>query len=372
MVRLVTEQAPPSSPRFLFIQALRGIAALMVVAFHCWRELHWRGRLPDHDALAVFGIFDFGVDLFFVISGFVMVHSTRNLAGGWRAAGHFLRRRLLRIAPMYWGATLLFLLPLLAAPHLLRRSGYTAAYIAASFGFIPWQRPLDVVPSVSPIYGLGWTLNYEMAFYALLAALVGIGARRRVPIVCVVMLALAIAGFAVPPTMPQAYFYTRSLLLEFAFGAMACVALQAGYRLSVPAALALIAAGTILWLAGGLALPLHDGTNNLRGLVWGPAAAAIVGGAVLASPRSGPSGSPAVSFWSRLGDASYSLYLSHLFILRLLSMLLAQTPVSTATTVGFALLAVILSCGCGWLLHCTVEKRILARQGDYWRIPQSA
>jgi exopolysaccharide production protein ExoZ len=109
----VTNLARESSPaNFLTIQALRAVAALLVVllrAFETWGErvdpaapgVSW-----DNGAA--------GVDIFFISSGFVMVISSRRLAdrrGGWLV---FLRHRVVRIVPLYWLLTTAKILAVLA------------------------------------------------------------------------------------------------------------------------------------------------------------------------------------------------------------------------------------------------------------------
>ncbi|SRR6266571_871351 len=97
------------------IQILRAVAALLVLAGHLWATLAWLGK-PD--ALPNFVAGAAGVDLFFVISGFVMVHSSEKFFGQPGGSVQFLLRRLARIVPLYWVATTAALAIALIRSHL--------------------------------------------------------------------------------------------------------------------------------------------------------------------------------------------------------------------------------------------------------------
>jgi exopolysaccharide production protein ExoZ len=354
---------------------MRAVAALLVLVYHVGREIDWQDPSAGAVFLPLAGVCDFGVDFFFVISGFVMVYVTAGRPGGARAARDFFGRRLIRIAPMYWIATLLFILPVLIAPQTLHRRGYSLAYILASFGFVPWQRPDDVIPSISPIFGLGWTLNYEMAFYICFAAMIALRVRRPEIALAVSFAVLGAIGFLVAPFDAQIYFYTRTLLLEFVFGAVIATQFLKGRRIEAGAGIAMIFVGIAIWLAAGWYLPVRDGTVNIRGLSWGAAAALLVGGVSLAPAIGGRFERRGLRILQQLGDASYSLYLSHLFVLRSVSILFARAGIGMAYPYLFLSIVAFLACAVAFLLHRSVEKTILSfahralgRQGELRRV----
>jgi exopolysaccharide production protein ExoZ len=138
------------------IQHLRAIAALGVVFYHASSQVN--GGHSDYVRMGAAG-----VDLFFVISGFIM----------WVTAiardeppGRFALKRLIRIVPLYWLITTAVLLLVLAKPDLMRSASLNLTHIASSYGFIAWPHPRSAHrfwPLVIP----GWTLNYEMLFYAI-------------------------------------------------------------------------------------------------------------------------------------------------------------------------------------------------------------
>lgn len=139
--------------KFLTIQYLRGLAAALVLASHA---LLYPLVEPD---LGFGRLGWLGVILFFVISGFIMVTVT----GESRfSARDFLRRRFIRVVPMYWAATLIAALLALAVPHLFKTTVYDTGEVVLSLLFIPFYNPAS--GGIHPLYKLGWTLNYEVFF----------------------------------------------------------------------------------------------------------------------------------------------------------------------------------------------------------------
>lgn len=289
------------------IQVLRALAALMVVLHHLRHELAALGlgagalvRLPWWA----------GVDVFFAISGFIIVHATGPAYDGPGGRRRFLVHRVARVVPLYWLVTLAYLVVALALPRSLGDAGAAAGdpgYLAASFLFWPAARPDG---SLQPLYGLGWTLNYEMLFYAVFALCLGRGRRATVAWTGAALAGLVLFGRLAAPELAPLRFWSDPIVLEFLFGAAVGLAREGGFRLGSPARAALAAAGI-----GGLALIGDAEVAGLaRPVLAGLPAACLV--AALALAEAGP----APVFWvaplSRLGDASYALYLVHPFCLR--------------------------------------------------------
>ena len=270
-----------------------------MVLHHLWHEPFglpgraWFGALP----------WEAGVDVFFVISGFVMVHASARLFAMPGGRGVFLRRRLARIVPLYWATTLVFLLAMLLLPGRINTAWPDWAQLLASFAFLPWARPDGLV---QPVYSLGWTLNYEMFFYAVFALCLPL--RRPVAVGLVAgVLGLAVLGGALLPALPAALtFWSDPLLLEFALGMGLAMLLARGAALpgTVRLGLALL----------GLALLVLLPPEWPRGLRFGPGAGLLVAAAALGPEPRLPD---ALARWmASLGDASYALYLVHPFALR--------------------------------------------------------
>ena len=276
----------------------------MVVAHHLAHELGALG-LGGAGAAPLPGWA--GVDVFFVISGFIMVHATGpdyDRPGGRR---RFLAHRVARVVPLYWLMTLAFLGVALAAPRALGDAGAAAnpGYLAASFLFWPVARADG---GLLPLYGLGWTLNYEMFFYAVFAAGLGAGRARTVAWAGSVFALLVAVGVLVRPLPAPLAFWSDPIVLEFLLGAALGLLHARGVRLGgVPRlalALAAVAAGAVF--AGGAG----SGVGRLASA--GLPAAMLVAAAALARPGAVGAPRPLVV----LGDASYALYLVHPFALR--------------------------------------------------------
>jgi hypothetical protein len=160
-----------STLMLLNLHLLRALAALAVVYFHATSEAGL--NLPIN-------IGGHGVDVFFVISGFIIAYI------GARTPERFFVRRLIRIVPFYWAATLAVFAAATLAPHLLRSTRTDVVQLLCSLFFIPRE---TAYAGTVPTLVLGWSLNYEMYFYVVFA-LALVVAPRRAPIVC----SLAIAA----------------------------------------------------------------------------------------------------------------------------------------------------------------------------------
>jgi exopolysaccharide production protein ExoZ len=214
-----------------------------------------------------------GVDLFFVISGFIMVYSTGG--GTTVSAFEFLERRLIRIVPLYWLATGLAVVVLLLAPQLARQTVLTFPHVLASIAFFPALHPS--APTIyAPLVYVGWTLNYEMLFYALFATGIGFGRLspgRVVAIASTPILTLSAIGFIFFPRGLLG-FYANPIMLEFVFGM--CLALV---LVNVPKSKFY----TWLCVVALIALfALPAATDYDRSLRYGLIASVVVGASIVA------------------------------------------------------------------------------------------
>jgi len=162
----VTAQAHERAPaNFLAIQALRAVAALLVVLLHAFET--WGERVDPAAPGVSWENGAAGVDIFFIISGFVMVISSRRLvdqAGAWLI---FLRHRVVRIVPLYWLLTTLKVLAVVALGGVVLRTGLDFNFVAGSYLFLPVT---DSARHFRPVLPVGLTLTYEFLFYLLFAA----------------------------------------------------------------------------------------------------------------------------------------------------------------------------------------------------------
>jgi exopolysaccharide production protein ExoZ len=221
-----------------------------------------------------------GVDLFFVVSGFIMWVTAVAREEGVQ---HFLLKRAIRIIPLYWLVTALILVIVLAKPDLMRNASHDPAHFAASFAFIAWPHPALQGRFWPPLVP-GWTLNYEALFYVVIAASLSLRKPWRAPLIAVVLVGLASWGMLLHPTQFLS-FYTDPIVLEFLLGAaigMSFETLRPGPK--VAGGLALVGLALAVLVLGVVNLPVPRDSRIMR---WGIA----------------------------LGDASYSIYLTQFLVL---------------------------------------------------------
>ena len=340
-----SEPAWSSHETYIGVQILRGLAALLVVVFHA--GLMVQDRIPGLGDEWVLRFGAAGVDIFFPISGFVMVISTRALLGrrdGWRS---FARRRIIRIVPLYWLATTAKILAVLAVPALALRTELSWWHSVASylFVFVP-----DSNGSVQPVVPVGWTLNYEMFFYALMAAVI-FSRRPLVPTLAGLLLLVAAASAFVPASVAPLTVF-NPIVLEFLAGMWIAVLVSRGLRLSPAGALG-VAVLALTMLAATDRLEAAT-VEHWRLLAWGLPGAALLYAAVSLEPGIA---ARRWRFARLLGDASYALYLSHGFVLPVCAVVLARAgwagPAAAALAFGVAILA---SVAVGIATHLWIER----------------
>lgn len=287
------------------LQMLRGVAATLVVLFH----LQAAATAEGHDAslLRWFHGGEAGVDVFFVLSGFVIFHAVQGRAD--RGAGWFLRQRFWRILPPYWAALGLTLLAL-AAVTVLRGD------------WSEWPSPGRILVSVfllplpDQVMAVAWTLTVEGMFYLVFAAtFFRFGARGAV--VALAVWALVTQGLRVWPTgLPEWMgLILYSGVIEFLFGGLIALAHAAGWRRGAGLACLLGTLGLAAVVTG--VLPFSWGREWVAGLP----AAALVYGLVAGGWR--------MPGWTLVwGEASYLLYLLHLLVFSIAGTLLRMTGVA--------------------------------------------
>lgn len=333
------------------IQVLRGIAALLVVARHL-------GPILGHDLGdgIDLSVGSSGVDLFFVISGFIMVHTTRS---GHVDGIHFLVRRFLRVSPLYYLITfVLFLAGLRKA--LEDQSWLHVARFLESITFVALdaeQRRFD------PIYGPGWTLSYEMFFYGLFAAALSVSRRSAALITSLVIVGLSGLGQAIQ-TLPSTalegilWVLTRTIVLDFVLGMAVGALTPTLWRLASGRAwigvTALAAAALLCWPCGTFATHLASGSDPMLDTFvrFGIPATAIVLAAIgfeAAGMRltRGP--------LAMVGKISYSVYLSHAFTISAIAYLLDRHGAASPLRLAAALATPALSVLFGLLVFRTLE-----------------
>jgi peptidoglycan/LPS O-acetylase OafA/YrhL len=331
-----------------WVQALRAFAALCVAFVHIAHDDIANGADPDgiFKAITTFFPWDAGVDIFFVISGFVIVHASAKLFAAPGGPKAFLRRRLTRIVPLYWIMTTAFVAVLCLNRAEIHGDIGGPEFLAASYLFIPWKRPDGVM---QPAFGLGWTLNYEMFFYAVFAPFLLLA--RPYAVAGLALLFGALVVFRADFAMPQLVFWSDPIILEFVFGMI--IALLAARSVTLPLALR---AGLI----GGAIVAFHYNAagHGLRPVIYGLPAACLVACAVL-TPAEKTFSMPE-RFLIRLGDASYGMYLVHPFVMRLFSTLWQKIHAQNEILGTIYVLAgLAVAQMCALIINATLERRTL-------------
>lgn len=287
------------------IQILRGVAASIVVLHHYCQMVQAHG----HSVLANVGSFTWvgasGVDIFFCISGFVIVYSL--LARPQQiGVGAFVMARIKRIIPLYWFFTLLIVL-FWASGRAMKTLVLTPDLLLRSLFLLPVTKvATDGRVNHHPLLDQGWTLQYEALFYAACAIVIVLASSRRVfPWTPIVVALIALIAGVIPGAPAHLY---DPLMFEFVGGTLLGWLAATGRLSNLPAqraiAWACLAAGTI----GLLLTALIDQPQAMRVLVWGVPGFLLVLGCILVTPRRGHRVVDAAIF---LGAASYSIYLAH-------------------------------------------------------------
>jgi exopolysaccharide production protein ExoZ len=337
------------------VQVLRAAAALLVVGVH---SIDIAQHYPGSSFRVIGGLENVGaagVDLFFVISGFIIAHTA--FIGTRRRPMDFALQRFWRVVPLYW---------LLSLPYALMPGGLAFEKLVATLLFWPASNPHLLS---TPVMLIGWTLFFEMLFYA--AATIVLWRPGRATL-AMVLVAYALCWFLAQTTGLAAFqFLGNPLILEFLLGV---VIAHGSARL--PAWLGPLALLVgLAWFVGTIVLGLegrgfHDPAVWSRLLVWGMPSALIVLGAVVMPPWR-----PAALFKPLLlvGAASYSIYLAHPLALWLLQDLLRVFD-QHWNGLLVLLACVTVSVLGGLLVYRCVERPILALRprlggtGAQWRV----
>jgi exopolysaccharide production protein ExoZ len=323
----------------VYIQILRFFAAAAVVAFHVLGAPPRGFEIPDSALTFALSYGGRGVDLFFVISGFVIFYATHSST---LTPAEFLRRRVERIVPPYF--FVIFAVTMLAIT------------LPATFGTPDWYTPRHIIKSLAfiaftdgdvPVVYVGWSLEYEMYFYLATALLMAL-TRDVWRNIVVMFSAVAILGQipGVATALGNYAFFADSMVLEFVLGVVVgsvFVNGRIGWPMPVAAACAIAAA------------LLSDPANRV--IMSGIPSACLVAAAAWASRKRIAPSWPERAL-ARLGDASYSIYLAQVETVSLASMAIARL----IPAIPPLLLLVVTTCivvALGLVLNILVERPLL-------------
>jgi exopolysaccharide production protein ExoZ len=339
------------------LQIMRAIAALLVVIDHSL-GVAW----PHVEQLRYIGwcCGDLGVGIFFVISGFIMVHVSEHEFGRPHAWRRFASRRMERVIPLYWIATSLVVI----GATLIARSSHSnetldAEGILKSYLFIPYRNAEGVF---RPLHGVGWTLNYEMFFYFCFAACLLFKRKEASVLTCSVVLTMLVGVGAVygdklggDPTSAFG-FLSNPIILLFAVGMIVRLIVRddsrfGGIKYSA-LAMALVPLAVILVFA--TTIKTYPVSLAWRCFLWMGCILTVVG--TLVFEKSNEKANHAILGLELLGNASYSTYLFHPFALSVTKMIWGKIPLTNWWVFAMCIAGAHV---CGCLVHLYVEKPLL-------------
>jgi len=298
------------------IQVLRAAAVMLVVMSHAARELDWRlagMNLQQSSYVDWFGSLGAsGVDIFFVISGFIMVYISADDFENRQAWKGFIFKRLFRIFPVWWIYLLLYFLIVKIVP--MAAGGFSAFfkldwwYLLNSFWLFPAKNESGL--SMAPLLESGWTLSYELFFYFIFSGLILFSRKKALRILFSLFLILSCGVFFMDAdTSIRLRFLCNPILLEFVFGCFIADIYLSRKAVLSNKVLMLIVLAVFICYFFSRDLFFNDGIHDVRRVIyWGVPSALLVFCAVLAE-RNGLNIYP--SFLVLVGNSSYSIYLSH-------------------------------------------------------------
>ena len=270
------------------LQYLRALAALAVVYSHSAVQVDsYTAYLSEAGS--------FGVDIFFVISGFIMIYIARPDS----SPSAFFTARIRRVVPLYWFFTLLMGTILLLMPNVFKATVFQWNTLLLSLTFVPhWSVAYEGF--VSPIVAPGWSLIFEMYFYLIFAVSLFLAERYRVAFITAVISVVFIIGMSNHTgESAMAQFFSESMVFEFIFGMFLALAYKRGFHLPSSTSWYLLLFATCLLF---LDLPFP------RIFEYGVPSLLIVTACLFIRIQK-------YDWAVLLGDASYALYLSHIFTL---------------------------------------------------------
>jgi len=304
MKEALTPSTPTTKKHSLqLVQMLRGIASLLVVLLHCTITVNESQGRPF-----LFDVFKFGgagVDIFFVLSGFIITYTSAPALKQQQGFTPFIRKRFVRIFPVYWIVISFFLLLQVLMPSFYRTHyDFSAANLLGTYLLFPGHTMVN---------GVSWTLTYELFFYLIFSLAFLIRNRAVLAGLCVIY----ILGLIIP-----AWFYPQNITgnawadlvifpmnLEFFMGIAAALLIP---KIPRQSGRLLIVSGTLLFIASAVFFNAGyaiTGSAFNRVILFGIPSFLLIMGIVKHELFTKIK---VHSFFVQLGEASYSLYLLHL------------------------------------------------------------
>ena len=337
------------------IQHLRAIAALIVLVSHQLAQTISFADKTKQGFAGVSTLGTFGVDIFFVISGFIMYYTSGDEFGIKGAPRLFAIRRLIRIVPIFWLLTfvefsILFISRLDDPLHQVSFSE-----LLKSLLFIPY---VSDAGKFRPVLGVGWTLNYEMFFYVVFCVSMFLPKKLGLMALALLMSTFVAVGYFMPlEGVAQAW--TMPILLEFLLGVGLGVLFKAGYIKPglVPIGCLLPILAVVVGQEVFVTYPEgHHEEMGWRPIYWLLAVLIVCLGLIC---RPSEEKSILTKTLTKIGDSSYSLYLFHSILGPLALHSLVKSGVGHLVPASlFFLLSIFGLIMASWIFHRTIERPI--------------
>lgn len=352
-----TKQPPQ---KLELLETFRGIAALLIVAFHATELFSLKFDRPF--LLSIFEFGDSGVDFFFVLSGFFLGISTIKLIGRQNAASNFLTKRCVRIYPLYWLVSLCIIPVYFLVPSFGKGHEQTIGVILKSLLLIPQDH--------APILSVAWFLSHLLFFYLAFTAVI------LLPKVAskIILVGLSVSAAFMFADIFSAFQFRNSthFLLNFIFSYYN-FEFVAGWGLGIffsknqlnpVVSLSILSIGCLSFIAAGLLdVYVFQTSTNISGVsdyyefvAYGLSSLLIVGGAAFLEQACKLSINKEIT---NLGSASFAIYLTHYPILSIFTKVIQITKINS---IGFYTITMTLACVAavlvGCLVHFSIEKKL--------------
>ena len=322
------------------IQYLRGIASLLVLLEH----IAWKGAQHLNHPLDWFHIGGGGVDIFFIISGFIMAFTTSGKYGALGKVFAFMKKRFLRILPLYWLLTIVALIVFMILPDWVNTSG-GKTNIPFSFLLIPSDGKF--------LLQNGWTLSIEFYFYFLFAF--GLIFRESIGriVTFFILMSLFIIGLFAEPEGLYTNFLANPVLIEFVVGILIFYFYRRQFNIPIIIPCIMITVSIFLFVE----LNSHNGVfTRWRVVDFGIPSFLLCFGVVLLEKQIVKKKFKALQ---NLGDSSYSLYLVHPFVLSACALVINKFELTNRIPSFFIIFIwIFLSIFSGYLCYLFVENKM--------------
>jgi peptidoglycan/LPS O-acetylase OafA/YrhL len=334
------------------IQVLRGLAAVAVVVDHVTHYMHksFSGQSWLFSS-NIYNVGGFGVDLFFCISGFIMVITTYNKPKGFSHALSFLKKRFVRIYPTYWVYCLLTLaLPFILLGKTDLLSKYDNTFLFQSFMLLPAKISEN---SFSPFVGQGWTLQYELYFYLVFAlAILLFNGWRVVLASSLVIFGLLASSKVVAFNEYVDYLISNSIVIDFILGMISALIYISLTNNDVKISLK-VSITFIVLLMTCVSYLVTERANLDRVVLFGIPSFFIV---TIFSLSVINNDKIINKVLIQLGEASYTIYLAHMILIW--SALKYSSHLKILNVDLAIILHVVAICAAGYIMFLSIEKNI--------------